>query len=174
MIRTLAMQQGVNRRMVVSLVTGLAVGVPSAAVADQLTTLATLTGRCTAITAMDVVTDPSLCVSRVVNVELPNGRLGFAFTLQRKGEPKPTVISFFGDGPKQLHIDADTAMQPIDHVNFTFQGSTDQLVAAGSCRFSNPYKGKPARVSCTADTNQGKFSGEFISNGVAPNMSQSR
>ena len=88
--------------------------------------------------------------------------------------PNPTVISFFGDGPKQLHIDADTAMQPIDHVNFTFRGSTDQLVAAGSCRFSNPYKGKPARVSCTADTNQGKFAGEFISNGVAPNMSQSR
>ena len=136
--------------------------------ADNLTTLATLTGRCTAVMAMDVVTDPSLCLNKVVNVEFPNGRLGFAFTLQRKGDPKPTVISFFGDGPKQLHIDADTAMQPIDHVNFTFQGSTDQVVAAGSCRFSNPYKGKPARVSCTADTNRGKFAGEFISNSVAP------
>jgi hypothetical protein len=54
------------------------------------------------------------------------------------------------------------------------QGSTDQLVAAGSCRFSNPYKGKPARVSCTAETNRGKFAGEFISNSVAPNTSQSR
>ena len=28
-------------------------------------------------------------------------------------------------------------MQPIDHVNFTFQGSTDQLVAAGSCRIES-------------------------------------
>jgi hypothetical protein len=161
-------------RLMVSLIATLAVGIPPAAFADKLTNLATLTGRCTAITAMDVVTDPSLCSNKVINVEFPNGRLGFAFSLQRKGDPNPTVISFFGDGPKQLHIDADTAMQPIDHVNFTFQGSTDQLVAAGSCRFSNPYKGKPARVSCTADTNRGKFAGEFISNGIAPNTSQSR
>jgi hypothetical protein len=142
--------------------------------ADNLTTMGALTGKCTAVMAMDVATNPSLCLDKVVNIEFPNGRLGFAFTLQHKGDAKATVISFFGDGPKQLHIDADTAMQPIDHVNFTFQGSTDRLVASGSCRFSNPYKGKPARVSCTADTNQGKFSGEFISNGVAPNMSQSR
>jgi hypothetical protein len=124
--------------------------------------------------AMDVVTDPAHCLNKVVNFEFPNGRLGFAFAL--KGDPtkKTTVISFFGDGPKQLHIDTDNAVQPIDRVNFTFQGSTDQLVAAGSCRFSNPYKGKPARISCTADTNHGKFAGEFISNGVAPDTSQSR
>jgi hypothetical protein len=160
--------------MTLVLVLVFAACIPRAARADNLTTLATLTGRCTAVMAMDVVTDPSLCLNKVVNIEFPNGRLGFAFTLQHKVDPKPTIISFFGDGPKQLHIDADTAMQPIDHVNFTFRGSTDQLVAAGSCRFSNPYKGKPARVSCTADTNQGNFAGEFISNGVAPNMSQSR
>jgi len=116
---------------------------------------------------MDVVTNPSVCSNKVLNVEFPNGRMGFAFTLQNS-KGNPTIVSFFGDGSKQLHIDADTAMQPIDHVNFTFQGSTDRLVAAGSCRFSNPYKGKPAGVSCTADTNQGKFAGEFISNGVAP------
>jgi hypothetical protein len=161
-------------KMVVSLIIGLAVGIPPAAFAGNLTTLATLSGTCTSITAMDVVTDPSFCLNKIVNVEFPNNRLGFAFTLQRKGDLKPAIISFFGDGPKQLHLDADTAMQPIDHVNFTFQGSTDQLVAAGSCRFSNPYKGEPARVSCTADTNQGKFVGEFISNGVAPDISQSR
>jgi hypothetical protein len=154
--------------------TVLAVAISVPALSDSLTTLATLTGRCTAVTEMDVAIDPALCLNKVINVEFPNGRLGFVFSAQRKGDPKPTVISFFGDGSKQLHIDADTAMQPVDHVNFTFQGSTDQLLGAGSCRFSNPYKGSPARVSCAADTNQGRFAGEFISNGVAPSLSQSR
>lgn len=150
------------------------VGLTSAAVADNLTRLATLTGRCIALTAMDVVTDPSLCTNKVVNIEYPNGRIGFLFTMMKKGDPKPLVVSFFGDGKNQLHIDADTAMQPIDRVHFTFQGSTDDLIVAGSCRFSNPYKGTPARVSCSVDSNQGKFAGDFVSNGIAPNTSQMR
>jgi hypothetical protein len=150
------------------------VGLTSAAVADNLTRLATLTGKCTAITAMDVVSDPSLCINKVVNIEYPNGRIGFLFTMMKKGDPKPVVVSFFGDGKNQLHIDADTAMQPIDRVHFTFQGSTDDLVVAGSCRFSNPYKGTPARVSCSVDSNQGKFAGDFVSNGTPPNTSQMR
>ena len=150
------------------------VGISTAALADNLTTFGTLTGRCTAVTAMDVSTAPTLCSNKLVNVEFPNGRVGFVFTLQRTGDVKPTVISFFGNGSEQLHVDADTAVQPVDSVNFTFRNSTDRLVAAGSCRFSNPYDGKPARVSCAADTNQGKFIGDFISNGVPPNMTQSR
>ena len=114
------------------------------------------------------------CMDKVVNIEFPNGRIGFAFNLKRRGQSQIVTISFFGDGEKQLHLNADTAMQPIDKVHFTFKGSTDDLVAAGSCRFSNPYKGVPAEISCIADTNQGKFIGEFISNGRSPNMSQSR
>jgi hypothetical protein len=145
-----------------------------AAHADNLTILATLTGKCTSVTAMDVVTDPALCVPKMTNIEYPNGRLGFIFLMSRKHDARSVVISFFGDGEKQLHLDKDTAMQPIDRVHFTFQGSTDDFIAAGSCRFSNPYKNAPAKVSCTADTNRGKFEGEFISNGVAPDMSQIR
>jgi hypothetical protein len=145
-----------------------------AAHADNLTTLATLPGKCIAVIAMDVVSDPTLCASKMSNIEFPNGRLGFIFVMNRPHDARSVVISFFGDGRKQLHLDKDTAMQPIDQVHFTFQGSTDNLIAAGSCRFSNPYKGDPATVACAADTNQGKFEGKFISNGTAPNMSQMR
>jgi hypothetical protein len=144
------------------------------ALADNLTVLGTLSGKCISATAMDVVTDSSLCMNSVVNIEFPNGRLGFMFNLRRKGEQQLVTISFFGDGTKQLHLNQDTAMQPIDRVHFTFKGSTDDLVAAGSCRFSNPFKGVPAQVSCSADTNQGRFAGEFISDGRSPNMSQIR
>jgi hypothetical protein len=122
---------------------------------------------------MDVVTDPSLCSNKVVNIEFPNGRLGFMFSLNRKGE-SPVIVSFFGSGEKQLHITKDIAMQPIDQVHFTFQKSTDDLAVAGSCRFSNPYKGVRSQITCSADSSQGKFVGEFISDGIAPNTSEIR
>jgi hypothetical protein len=61
-------------------------------------------------------------------------------------------------------------MQPIDKVVFTFKGSSDYLKATGSCSFSNPYKGIPSSVSCSATTSEGKFSGEFMTDGVSPNV----
>ena len=152
----------------------LGMTVAQVAPADNVTVTATLTGVCKNAMAMDVATDPGLCQNKVLNLEFPNGRIGFVFVLQKKGSKDVVVISFFGDGRQQLHLNADTAMQPIDRVHFTFQGSTDDLVAAGSCRFTNPYKGKPSLVSCTADTNRGKFAGEFVSDGRPPNMSQTR
>src|SRR6185312_7837181 len=98
---------------------GLVIGLAPVAVADNLTTMFSLAGKCLAVTAMDAVTDPSLCINKLVSIETTNGRLGFAFTLTRKGDSKPVVISFFGDGAKELHLDKDTAMQPIDRVHFT-------------------------------------------------------
>jgi hypothetical protein len=142
-----------SRMASVTFAATLAMTVVQAASADNLTVMATLTGVCKNAMAMDVATDPGLCQDKVVNVEYPNGRIGFVFILQKKGSKDVVVISFFGDGRQQLHLDPDTAMQPVDRVHFTFQGSTDDFVAAGSCRFGNPYKGKPSLVSCTADTN---------------------
>ena len=152
----------------------LGMTVAQAAPADNLKVIATLTGVCKNAMAMDVATDPALCQNKVVNFEFPNGRLGFVFVLQKKGSKDVAVVSFFGHGKQQLHLNPDTAMQPIDRVHFTFEGATDDLVAAGSCRFSNPYKGKPSLISCTADTNKGKFAGEFVSDGRPPNISQTR
>jgi hypothetical protein len=145
-----------NMRLPIALAFTTGVSWPS--FGDNLTVLGTLTGKCTSVTAMDVVADASICMDKVINIEFPNGRIGFAFNLKRRGESQVVTISFFGDGEKQLHLNADTAMQPIDKVHFTFKGSTDDLVAAGSCRFSNPYKGVPAEISCIADTNQANSS----------------
>jgi hypothetical protein len=136
--------------------------------ADDVTTYAALSGRCTAVVMLDIVADPSRCAKQVVNVEFPSGRFGFMFVLNQRGDATPVVFSFLGDGARQLHPDGDTAIQPIDHVYFTIEGSTDDLPAAGSCRFTNPHQGTPARVSCSADSDRGKFSGEFIGDGTAP------
>ncbi len=145
----------------------------SLALAADLTTMAVLTGRCTKVVAMAVVADEALCDRRVTNIILPNGRSGFLFTARRIGQ-EPVLIYFFGDGRNQIHPNSDTAVHAIDRVHFTFQGATDRLVAVGSCSFANPYKGTPVKISCTADTSKGRFAGDFISNGVAPNVTELR
>ena len=67
---------------------GLVIGLAPVAVADNLTTMFSLAGKCLAVTAMDAVTDPSLCINKLVSIETTNGRLGFAFTLTRKGDSR--------------------------------------------------------------------------------------
>jgi hypothetical protein len=147
---------------------GALVVIAATARADDMTTYAALTGRCTAVVVLDAVTDPSRCANQVVNIEFPSGRFGFMFVLNRRGDAAPVVFSFLGDGARQLHPDGDTAIQPIDRVYVTVQGSTDDLAAAGSCRFTNRHQGTPARVACSADSDRGRFSGEFIGDGKAP------
>ena len=147
---------------------GALVFIPASTRADDVTTYSALTGRCTAVVTMDVVTDPTRCAKQVVNIEYPSGRTGFMFVLNQRGDATPTVFSFLGDGARQLHPNGDTAIQPIDHVYVTSEGSTDDLPAAGWCRITNPHQRTPARVSCSADSDRGRFAGEFIGDGTAP------
>jgi hypothetical protein len=130
--------------------------------------VATLTGTCTKVEAMGVTVDPKICVNQIMNLEYRDDRVGFTFVTKRSDDA--AVVSFSGYGRDQLHLDADDVFQPIDKVVFTFHGSSDYLKAKGSCSFSNPYKGTPAKVSCAAATSEGNFAGEFISDGVSPNV----
>ena len=134
-------------------------------------TVSTLTGKCISATAMNTRSDPRMCSNKVLNMEYPNGRIGFTFVLTAN-DGSAAVISFSGLGSKQIHKDKDHVTQPVDRIVFTFSGSTDNLKAAGSCSFANPYQGRPVKVSCTADTDQGTFSGEFLSNGVSPDITE--
>jgi len=101
---------------------GALVFIPATTRADDVTTYSALTGRCTAVVTMDVVTDPTRCAKQVVNIEYPSGRTGFMFVLNQRGDATPTVFSFLGDGARQLHPNGDTAIQPIDHVYVTSEG----------------------------------------------------
>lgn len=138
---------------------------------SQNTIIATLSGKCLKVIAMDVFVEQDNCIDKVMNIEYPNGRNGFKFILTSKNG-STSVISFSGDGSNQVYKDKDHAKQLIDRVIFTFNGSTDDLKAVGSCSFENPYLGKPVKILCSADTSQGKFSGEFISNGISPDVSE--
>ncbi len=134
-------------------------------------TVATLTGKCIKASAMNTPADPAMCSHKVMNMAYPNGRNGFTFVLTAKNG-SAAVVSFSGDGSKQIQNDKNHVTQPVDRIMFTFRGSTDNLRASGSCSFANPYQGKPVRISCAADTDQGSFSGEFVSNGVSPDITE--
>jgi hypothetical protein len=146
----------------------------SPASAAGMTTLMVLRGTCIKVVAMNIDSDVKFCDSKLSHIELPNARLGFQFLLEKPGDRRAVVVSFFGDGKKQVKPNPDSAVMPIDRVRFTFNGGTDDLVAVGSCRFANPYKGTPVTISCSADTTQGQFVGEFITNGSAPDLKQVR
>ena len=60
---------------------------------------------------MDVATDPGICQNKVVNIEFPNGRIGFVFTLQRPKDKGVVVISFFGNGKNQLQKQCKRSLQ---------------------------------------------------------------
>ena len=91
--------------------------------------VATLTGTCIKVTAMNTPADPAKCSNKLANTEFSTGRIGFTFVITGK-DGSVAVISFFGDGAKQIHTDKDHVTQPIDRVAFTFMGSTDNLSAA--------------------------------------------
>ena len=105
------------------------------------------------------------CDDKVANTDYSDGRNSFTFV-----SPDGTVvITFSGDGKRQVHPDPNTAVQPLDAVLARFNGKTDTIRAVGTCRFTNPYNGK-APVQCSAETPQGEFAASFTSNGQAPDL----
>jgi hypothetical protein len=126
----------------------------------------TMGGRCTAIEALGVAIDPKLCLREIMNSEDHDNRVAFTYLTQR--DRGVAVISFSGPGPGQIRIDSDDVLLPVDKVVSTYAEISNEVKADGACWFSNPYKGKPSSVWCTATTGEGRFSGAFTSNGIAP------
>lgn len=134
-------------------------------------TVVTLTGKCTKAKALGVSTNPSQCSNKLINSEHPDGRNGFTFVLTAN-DGSPAIVTFSGDGNSQVHKDKKNATHPVDRVIFNFNGGVDNFKAVGSCSFANLFQGKPINILCTAETTQGVFSGEFISNGVSPDIAE--
>jgi hypothetical protein len=130
------------------------------------TVLATLAGKCTKVTVMNVASDPNLCSDKVTNIRLGNGQSGYAFVLHPQGGLGPFVMSFVGKSPRQDSRRKGAQVLPVHRVYVTFDGRTDDLVAIGSCELSGPPKKKtPTKVSCKANTIEGNFAGEFVGAG---------
>ena len=149
-------------------------GLPAVSAPNQSATVATFTGRCTKVMPKNVVIDPAACSDTVTKLELPDGQTGFTFMLSKLGDSKAALMSFFGGGSKSVKRHKGDTTLPIHRVYFTSDGGADELAAVGSCVFAMPSRKTLAKVSCSANTTEGDFAAEFISNGAAPAMSQIR
>jgi hypothetical protein len=136
---------------------------------DDITTrIVVLNGSCNKLVAMGLSIEKEICLPQIMNVDYKDGRVSFTFSSQRDG--KTAMVSFSGPGSDQIALTKDDIVQPVSKVVFTFEGSSDHLNASGTCAFSNAYKGVPSNLSCSARTSQGLFLGEFLSNGVSPDL----
>lgn len=111
------------------------------------------------INTKDRTTD---CAGKIINTVYADGRTGFYF-ITNDG----LVLTFSGVGTRQVKIDENNAVMPIDMVILGLKGQSDKITAVGTCKFSNLYQG-PVPIICKADGALGSFEGSFITDGSKP------
>ncbi len=129
----------------------------------ELNGTATIKGRCTKLILADQVVRG--CQGILLNTSYADGRSGFYFV---SGD---TIVTFTGAGSRQIMQGPDKVAQPIDQVITSIKGKPRQAKAVGSCRFGNPYKGA-VTIECRADTQQGRYEGDFTTDGLPPNVTK--
>jgi hypothetical protein len=77
-------------------------------VGNQQSKFDTLTGECTKVMLMDVLTDPAVCSDQVTAIRSSNGTLGYAFAIDSQGNSKPWIISFSGANLRHDNQNAGT------------------------------------------------------------------
>lgn len=131
----------------------------------DLPTLATVSGTCERLLIGDRDVTAA-CKGVLLNTSYATGRVGFYFVTS-----DGAALTFTGLGSSQIKPDPDTAVQPVDGVIFGFKGQFDRSKAVGTCRFTNPYA-RPGTVSCRADTQNGAFAAEFVTDGKPPTVTR--
>ncbi len=130
---------------------------------DRLNAIMTLDGQCDRLIAgLNDITPR--CKGTLANTSYTSERSGFYFVAT-----DGAIITFSGEGNRQINRDKDNVVQPVDVIVFSFSGATERMSAVGACSFGNPYKG-PTVIECSADTGKAKFEGKFTSNGVKPDV----
>ena len=130
-------------------------------------TFETLTGECNKVMLMDVLTDPAVCSDQVTAIRSSNGTLGYAFTIDSQGNPKPWIISFSGAKLRHESRNGGTNIFSVYKIYLTINGETNDLVGLGSCVLSNAYGDMAAKLSCSASTIKGSFAAEFVIRHIA-------
>jgi hypothetical protein len=142
----------------------------SADVGSQLSQFDTLTGECTKVILMDVLTDPAVCSDQVTAIRSGSGTLGYAFSIDSQGNSKPWIISFSGANLRHASQNGGSNTFSVYRIYVTINGETDDLVGLGSCVLANADGDIPAKLSCSASTIKGSFAGEFIIRHIANDM----
>lgn len=75
------------------------------------------------------------------------------------------MITFSSAGGLGQRRTSRTRVYPIDMIIFKVEGEIRKVPARGLCRPANPTNA-PARLGCRADSEVGKFEGEFLPSGA--------
>jgi len=86
----------ITSKVVIAIGLFVAAEAASADVGSRQSTFETLTGECTKVMLMDVLTDPAVCSDQVTAIRSSNGTLGYAFAIDSQGNSKPWIMSFWG------------------------------------------------------------------------------
>lgn len=107
----------------------------------------------------------STCHWAVMNLNYDDGRRNFSFF---SGEPTDQFVFAFSGTPDLSAIDENGIVTMAVDVLFTGRGTNiSPEPASGECRFNWPYTGE-VKIACTAKSDTGEYTANFISNGEPP------
>lgn len=105
----------------------------------------------------------SHCTGEVASVTNADGTISFIFSADG------TMVAFSGNGREVKPAEGGIAILPVSFVAVRLADQTPEMVpASGQCRFTDPYRPKPALVDCSASTARGSAEGLFRSDGMPP------
>jgi hypothetical protein len=136
--------------------------------AKSSTLMGFLNGNCIEV-KMPNLSSATSC-SKAINVIHSTGRSGFYFVLAND-----MVITFSGAGSRNER-GGNTDTQLVDLILVNKGGANasrpDEVKAKGACTFSNPFRGIPTNIKCTAQTELGLFQISFAHDGSAPTITE--
>ena len=133
----------ITSKVVIAIGFFVAAETASADVGSHQSTFETLTGECTKVMLMDVLADPAVCSDQVTAIRSGSGTLGYAFTIDSQGNPKPWIISFSGANLRHESQNGGTNTFSVYKIYLTINGETNDLVGLGSSCSQMPMETFP-------------------------------
>ncbi len=134
----------------------------------QLKTIVGVEGDCLNLIMADEAAPE--CRGLLVNFIYENGRSSFFFY----DDAEDTLVSFSGISGDDVW-QGDSIIQPLDSITVTRtldgEAKPESLRAIGACRYTNPFIGVGV-MGCVAETEGGRWLGEFRSNGEPPEVEE--
>ncbi len=119
-----------------------------------------VSGQCDNLVVYGQDTDTDFCEKKMITMTLENGRVFFTFFLSTQGYS--SVISFVGSESNQFIL-GDKLKMEVDTVRMSEKAI--KVKGFGYCSMQNPNEGKPVEIGCVAETKEGNFTVDFVTDG---------
>jgi hypothetical protein len=134
---------------------------------SKIAHMVTVSGECTKLVHAGVSVDG--CKPILINLNYSTGVSAYWFMTEG------TIMSFSGDGSRQVKQDPDVVVQAVERViqaatiGVLREEDTKEETAIGFCRFGNPTT-KGSTLECVAHTQTGRYEGIFVTDGSPPTL----